>query len=109
MTKTREALLFVGQEIAFLELSSIDNYWVSGQFVALPAFGQIADLISRLERAYAGEHNDTSPAEDPDQLQSEVDRLDLRVRTRTGLEVRIRDFKIQNGRYEYKVAHEASA
>lgn len=109
MTKTREALLFAGQEIGFFELSSIDNYWVHGQFVAFPAFSQIADLISRLEQAYAGEHNDTSPAVDPDQLQSEVDRLDLRVRTRTGLEVRIRDFKIQDGRYEYKVVHETSA
>jgi hypothetical protein len=104
-----DVLLCGDRELGELEVNGIDNYWIYGRFHPLPAFAYHAALFDRLEHAWAAEEMpiDTDGlvfdgCEDALQLQDEVNRLGLVVRSSSGAVHRIRDFKIQGGEYEYK-------
>lgn len=90
-------------ELGQLEVCGIDNFWVYGRFYPLPDRERYSDLFGRLETACSGSEPAVTDSDDVFEFQNKVNLLGLQVRTQTGVLCRIRDFKIQNGQYEYKL------
>lgn len=90
-------------EIGQLEVCGIDNFWVYGRFYPLPGYAKYSDLFDLLETAWLRSESAGTNSDDVFEIQDTVNVSGLQVRTQTGVLCRIRDFKIQNGEYEYRL------
>ncbi|HNJ42179.1 MAG TPA: hypothetical protein PKZ53_16950, partial [Acidobacteriota bacterium] len=90
-------------EIGQLEVCGVDNFWTYGRFHPLPGYARYSDLFGLLETAWSRSEPAVTDSDDVFEIQDKVNLLELQVRTQTGILHRIRDFKIQNGQYEYKL------
>jgi hypothetical protein len=94
-----------GEPVGRLEYTGIDNFWLYGKFHPLPAFQKCSQLFERLEAVWScnTEEDDLIQNEnDPLDIQDKANGLDLQVKHESGMVVRVRDFKIQQGVFEHK-------
>jgi hypothetical protein len=101
-------LLINGVEIGHLEDAGLDQPWRYGIFHALPAFETNGGPIRELEAAWKAIDQEDLTEEESDrrhdhlyELQETVDRM-LSLRDPSGLISGVSDFRVVNGRWEYK-------
>jgi hypothetical protein len=87
-----------GTELGSLEVMGVDNFWVYGRFHPTPHFETYRQLFIDLERAWKEDESEQAY-----KLQEQVNDLGLIVGATPTQAHPIRDFKIMNGQYEYKL------
>jgi hypothetical protein len=109
-------LLVDGVVVGTLEMRGIDHTWVYGIFHPGPNFERLGGPIRDLERAIheseAADEGDNVPSAYGNALQDkwfdlmeELDQI-VAIQLAPGKTIQVRDFKVQNGWYEYRMAQQ---
>lgn len=95
--KHRNWLVLNGEKLGELEEKGVDMFWIYGVFYPAPDFEKHRELFERLELLW---EEDGYEATD---LLEEINNLNLVVENEQGQHQRIKDFKISEGWYEYRL------
>ena len=104
-------LMLGNEKLGVLTDTSVDMFWNYGKFHPLPPFEKYKSLFEQLEVEWNKDYSEHPQNEDSElsehrnlayEIQEQVENLGLTVLYSSGKLNKIRDFKIQDGMFEYK-------
>ncbi|MDP9315260.1 MAG: hypothetical protein M3R24_31100 [Chloroflexota bacterium] len=87
-----------GAKLGSLDVTGVDNFWVYGRFSPAAPFERYRQLFTDLETAWKQDES-----EQADEFQAQVNDLAFVVGPTPEQAHPIRDFKLMQGQFEYKM------